>query len=1075
MKRFLLILFIFTGSWAQAQLVIDQTAPYNSVNHLINNVFAGGNVSISNIQSYGTPVQIGFFSGMGTSFGMDSGIVLSCDPLRDLCNTGCNNALQTGNTPNSWTGVNYGPAWFGTTSNNNLLNVSQSVPTLLGQNFPAAGDVNDAAAIWFDFTPTKDTMRFKFVFASNEWDGYPCTTFNDVFGFFVSGPGITGSFNAPTGFTSAQNFAVVPGTNIPITISSITNSNSNSIANCNVPYNSSYYVSNNTAALKAATNLDYNAHTTTMTVEFPVTPCQTYNFCIAIADGSDAFLGSAVFLEANSFEASGITIAAAPAYNTIGGDSIIYEGCGSVDVHFVRHDSVHLGDTIEIGVGGNATNGLDYSFIADSLLYVPGQDSFTVSFQINHDQIIEGNETLYIWVADTTISMGCGNKGDSLMLIIHDPIPLTSNATSDTVMCTANNVVLDANVLTGFPDFSYQWSTGGTDSLDTLLTAPTVTTQYYVTITDACNLDTIVDTSTVVIQNPQTSIYCPDDTITCETVSTVVSVQTSNPMPDMTYQWSTGQTFTAFVVNNPYVTTDYIVTLTQVCAGYNLIDTFTVVVDNPPFTLEVNDDTINCTSPPSMLTVIPSYTTPGFTYQWSTGETTPTIMVNPSNSQQYFVSVTDACGANTVVDTASVIVQEFPMSSYSFDKIVPCAGDSINIGAVVSGGFKPYTYAWSTAPNTWLTDTNVADIIVGSDSIAYYSLSVTDICNRDTIVENIEVEVQTYPPLVISPIDTIFYNCPGETFTLGSVNVYGGSSDYSVSWDNWLTTHDFLYDRVDATKTYTVEATDHCNGDSAFQTFTAVVATHEDLKVTLPEDTVLCPQEPIDLYAVASGGGGNITYRWNNGRQDSVITAIGNGYLTYTVTVTEDCGNTAVAETAIDRYAPEAHFDHIELDAFSVTFTNLSQEADSFLWVFGDGGMSSEKDPWYTYKTPERRVVELIAYNELGCTDTAYAEVNPPLNAFIPNAFTPNGDGLNDVFEIKSEGFKADGSVKNFYIRIYNRWGEEVFYSKDVNFQWDGTLNGEPVGLGNFVYKMQLEGFNRQKIEVNGELTVLSY
>lgn len=661
------------------------------------------------------------------------------------------------------------------------------------------------------------------------------------------------------------------------------------------------------------------------------------------------------------------------------------------------------------------------------------------------------------------------------MLIIHDPIPLTSDATSDTVMCTANNLVLDANVLTGFPDFSYQWSTGGTDSLDTLLTAPTVTTQYYVTITDACNLDTIVDTSTVVIQNPPTSIYCPDDTITCETVSTVVSVQTSNPMPDMTYQWSTGQTFTAFVVNNPYVTTDYIVTLTQLCAGYNLIDTFTVVVDNPQFTLEVNDDTINCTSPPAMLTVIPSYTTPGFTYQWSTGETTPTIMVNPSNSQQYFVSVTDACGANTVVDTASVIVQEFPMSSYSFDKIVPCAGDSIAIGAVVSGGFKPYTYAWSTAPNTWLTDTNVTDIIVGSDSIAYYSISVTDICNRDTIVENIEVEVQTYPPLVISPIDTIFYNCPGETFTLGSVNVYGGSSDYSVSWDNWLTTHDFLYDRVDATKTYTVEATDHCNGDSAFQTFTAVVATHENLKVTLPEDTVLCPQEPIDLYAVASGGGGNITYRWNNGRQDSVITAIGNGYLTYTVTVTEDCGNTAVAEMAIDRYAPEAHFDHTELDAFSVTFTNLSQEADSFLWVFGDGGKSSEKDPWYTYKTPERRVVELIAYNELGCTDTAYAEVNPPLNAFIPNTFTPNGDGLNDVFEIKSEGFKADGSVKNFYIRIYNRWGEEVFYSKDVNFQWDGTLNGEPVGFGNFVYKMQLEGFNRQKIELNGELTILTY
>lgn len=239
MRRFyLLLLLLLITSWTQAQFSVSNSAPYNNSFFLINDIFAGGNVSITNVNTYGSASQIGFFSGGATIFGIDSGIVLSSGRIRDLCNATCTGASMTPAPPGNGTGINFGPTWMGTTTNNNLLTVSNSVPTLLGQG-TAAGDVNDAAVIWFDFVPTKDTMAFKFVFGSAEWDTWPCSSFNDVFGFFVSGPGVNGTFNAPPGYTNSENYAVIPGTNIPITITSITSPTAT--GSCASANNSQYY------------------------------------------------------------------------------------------------------------------------------------------------------------------------------------------------------------------------------------------------------------------------------------------------------------------------------------------------------------------------------------------------------------------------------------------------------------------------------------------------------------------------------------------------------------------------------------------------------------------------------------------------------------------------------------------------------------------------------------------------------------------------------------------------------------------------------------------------------------------
>lgn len=81
-----------------------------------------------------------------------------------------------------------------------------------------------------------------------------------------------------------------------------------------------------------------------------------------------------------------------------------------------------------------------------------------------------------------------------------------------------------------------------------------------------------------------------------------------------------------------------------------------------------------------------------------------------------------------------------------------------------------------------------------------------------------------------------------------------------------------------------------------------------------------------------------------------------------------------------------------------------------------------------------------------------YAEVIPPLSVFIPDAFTPNGDGINDLFGVKGEG------IQNFTLRIFNRWGEEVFRSNNPKQQWDGTFKGKPAEGGSYVYRFISSG-----------------
>lgn len=107
----------------------------------------------------------------------------------------------------------------------------------------------------------------------------------------------------------------------------------------------------------------------------------------------------------------------------------------------------------------------------------------------------------------------------------------------------------------------------------------------------------------------------------------------------------------------------------------------------------------------------------------------------------------------------------------------------------------------------------------------------------------------------------------------------------------------------------------------------------------------------------------------------------------------------------------------------------------------------------------DNSIYRVTAYKQGNNTVTStsnYAEIIPPLNLYIPSAFTPNGDGLNDTFGVKGEG------INNYHIYIYNRWGEVVFESTNPKQTWDGKFKGNNSETGTYVYQLFAEGLSKK-------------
>lgn len=509
MKHFLFVFCLALFAPLKAQVSIQNNTPYNSNQYLIENVLLGVGVSVSNVSFNGDPLQIGFFDNGNSSIGIDSGIVLCTDQIHslDLNYTGII-------TPN-----------FSMNSDPTLLEIANDVPPIIGQNFSLT-QVQDVAELEFDFVPSGDTVKFNFVFASDEYLEWVNSSFNDIFAFFISGPGIVGPYPSPVGFPDgAQNIAYVPNytPDLPITVSSVNNL-----------INDAYYVDN-------FSNVDVAADgfTTKIQISSPVICGQTYHLKISIADGEDQSLKSAVFLEGGSLKSGNFIASILPEPNPGFVDSVLYEGCNEYEIVFNRAGDLVLSDTLYLIYSGSAQQGVDYANLPDTLIFLPGQDSASIFIQAFEDGLIDAGETLQIkaYIGDTN---GCANV-KFINLTLQELKPAVLNTPNDTLFCyeTTHNTIT-CEIIEGMAPSIYTWSTGFTDTTglsSSIEVYPVSSTYYYVTVTDYCGKYAVKDSVYVFVPQTSMQLSAPDAFSYCQDYVVQLNPTVIGSSPEYTYWW----------------------------------------------------------------------------------------------------------------------------------------------------------------------------------------------------------------------------------------------------------------------------------------------------------------------------------------------------------------------------------------------------------------------------------------------------------------------------------------------------------------------------------------------------------
>jgi gliding motility-associated-like protein len=490
-------LIISSASLAQITVTNVQTP-----NQLVQNVLMGFGVTASNITyngsaALGNAVQgnVSYFNAAGTNFPITSGVLLT---------TGQGIGAVGPNDATSQTDAG-----------------TPSVSTDPHLNDIAAGSVTNGVVLEFDFVPAGDTISFKYIFGSEEYPEFSPSSFNDAFGFFLWGPGVSGPYALGGYPAGGANLAVIPGTSTPVTINNVGDAN-----------NTQYYVFNDNGSTYG-TAIQYDGTTVLLTANASVQCGETYHIKLAISNVSDQAYDSGVFLEANSFSSEAVQIAVA----TVTGDTTVYEGCSDANFLFIRPET-QLADTMVINytIGGTAIEGTDFNDLPTPITFLPGEDTIVINLTPTLDGISDNGE--YVTLTATTIS----ECGDTIVsqgtLYIMDSIPFNIVETDPIVQCADDSVLVTATATALFGPCTITWpdgSTGSTAYLPTVQGVLTGSVDYVITASNTCGYSA-TDTVTITLNQTlavDTLLSFPADCNPIGAVSAVISGATGVP----NYNW----------------------------------------------------------------------------------------------------------------------------------------------------------------------------------------------------------------------------------------------------------------------------------------------------------------------------------------------------------------------------------------------------------------------------------------------------------------------------------------------------------------------------------------------------------
>lgn len=708
-------MLLFSISPAQAQLKVRTEKNFNK---MVNQVLVGSGVVIKNVIFRGDTNAIGIFDGRNSNIGLDSGIVIS-----------------TGHAKNA-VGPNNDKA---STSNQKLGDgdLNSLIPGTV---------TKDAASLQFEFTPVSASVKFRFVFASEEypqWVDYP---YNDLFGFFISGPGITGK----------QNIALIPSTNEPISIKTI-----------NHKTNSNLYFDN-------ANGLTVQFDGFTKVIEIVadnLVACQNYTIKMAIADVFDDAYDSGFFLEALSFKSESANEAKVSLVVPFG-TKTIQEKCDSSIFRFSRLSSdVSKKQRVNFSIGGSATMGVDYLAIPDSVVIQAGKAfADLVVFPVD-DNVVEPLESVLLTITSNGI---CSKSFDSLVLKDFDTLKITGFKTID---CTGDTLLKQVKFTGGSSHLSFLWvdSLGVIKSVSSILTtSPDSLTRYIVSIYDSCINYTSIDTVYIppIIPVQLTSTL---DTIVCASIDMPLIIKSS--VPGLHYKWTATTPAldpVGIIANDTLMSTVY-----SVPAGvYSIIVTCTMTDENycaDPYVFNITIIRKGVLGPKKVYVCTGDSTTlrayGGGTYLWSPANGIVNGDVTNSTVKIFKPGVYDV----TITDTINCIEQEsievvydtIPVARAGEDVFI-CERSSILLSA---GGSDYNTYEWS--PGTSLNNSKSPTPLASpTKTTTYYLKAINHACFS---YDSVTIYVITKPEL---EVDYSFDSCAK---TISFTNATTGTD--SFYWD----------------------------------------------------------------------------------------------------------------------------------------------------------------------------------------------------------------------------------------------------------------------------------------------------
>jgi gliding motility-associated-like protein len=644
------------------------------------------------------------------------------------------------------------------------------------------------------------------------------------------------------------------------------------------------------------------------------------------------------------------------------------------------------------------------------------------------------------YTCTVTDANGCTQTASAT--IANPGAPTVTLQSQTDVLCNGGNTgTATVNPAGGTPGYTYSWSpSGGTAVTGTGLSVG----NYTCTVTDGAGC---IITQSVSITEPTaisaSSVSTPS---ACSGSTGTATVTAGGGTGAFTYNWAPSGGSAATAINlAPGV---YTVTVTDANGCVQTSNASVGSTGGPTTGIQSSAD-LSCFGGSNGSATISAIGNGPFTYVWSPSGGNA-ASASGLNAGTYSVSVTDAGGCVTIQTVT--LTSPSQLVSAPTSTAATCGNSNGTADAVASGGTNPYTYLWSNSA----TSATLSNLSGGS-----YSVTVTD-ANGCTTTSTVIVSNNGAPTVAVSSTTNIL--CFGDATGSGTVIASSGVPPYTYSWSPSGGSAATATGLISGTYTISVTGSNGCIQTQTL-TLTQPASAIQIANASLPEN---CNDADGVASVNASGGTPGYTYIWSNSSANDTITNLSAG--TYSVTATDANGCAVSSSVIVSNTGTAVANAGTSVSIMSGQSTQLNGSGGgTYLWSPAIGlSCTTCQNPLASPTVTTTYILTVTDTNGCTASDTITVTVDISCGeVYVPNAFSPNADGQNDMLYVRGN------CVKILDFKIYNRWGEEVFYTNDVIKGWDGTWRDKPCEAAVFTYVLRATLLDGTEINKQGNISLV--